>query len=309
MESSRLRAAQYISRFIPLPVIRALVRYAPTPVRTRVWDYLCADRLAPLPHRFTVRTSYGTFSGNSADMIPQYVYYFGSWEPVVSRLIDQRLGPGQTFVDVGANTGWYTVLAARKVGPSGRVVALEPSPANFSWLKENLRKNDLDNVRTVNEAAWSSEAELSLFQGPASNSGASTLVPSFAATKDCDQVGLVRARPLTAILSPDEISTMRVLKIDVEGAELEVIRGLEPILDLAPHELEIFLELNPNEYGVEDLLQPFLKRGFRAWIIPNEYGPRYYLNLSESGSQSRLEELHAAPKEQLDVLLTRTQPN
>jgi FkbM family methyltransferase len=241
-------------------------------------------------------------------MIPQHIYYFGKWEPIVSHLMSQRLSPGQTFIDVGANTGWYTILGANKVGPTGRVVAIEASPVNFSWLEKNISMNRLGNVRLVNEAAWSIESELSFFQGPASNSGASTVLPSFAKVKCCERIGVIHAHPLAALLRPDEISTMRILKIDVEGAELEVIRGLEPILDSAPGDLEVFLELNPNEYDVDDLLRPFRKRGFRAWIIPNEYGPKYYLNFSESDREVKLNELLSVANKQIDVLLTRTLP-
>lgn len=306
MKQWRFRVARAMRRFIPFPIVRALVRFGPLWVRKRVWYYMCDDdEWLAAHHRFSVETEYGKFSGDSSDMISQYVYYFGFWEPVVSRLMKERLRPGQSFVDVGANVGWYALMAARTVGPTGRVIAIEPSQSNLFWLKNNIKQNGFSNVRLITEAAWSSEAELPLFQGPAYNSGASTVVASFADYKGCDQVGLVKARPLAAMLSPDEISTLRIIKIDVEGAEFEVIRGLEPVLDLAPQDLELFLELNPDEYDVEQLLKPFRQRGFRAFIIPNEYGHNYYINFSKAMRGEALKELVGVPTEQIDVLITR----
>jgi len=120
--------------------------------------------------------------------------------------------------------------------------------------------------------------------------------------------GTIHARPLAALLSPDEIATLRVLKIDVEGAELEVIRGLEPVLDSTSDDMEVFLELNPGEYDVEELLRPFRERGFRAWIIPNEYLPSHYLSYSKLDHREPLEELLGIPDGQIDVLLSRTRP-
>jgi len=309
MKQWRFRVARALRRIIPLPVVRALVRFGPLSLRKRIWYYMCDDDAwLAAHHRFTVKTEHGRFSGDSSDMISQYVYYFGFWEPVVSRFMKERLQPGRSFVDVGANVGWYALMAARTVGPTGRVIAIEPSNSNLFWLKNNIKQNELTNVRLITEAAWSSEAELPLFQGPAYNSGASTVVASFADYKGCDQVGMVKARPLAVMLTPDEIATLRLIKVDVEGAEFEVVRGLEPILDTAPQDLELFLELNPNEYDVEELLKPFRRRGFRVFIVPNEYGHNYYINFSEERAEKALTELVTVPTEQIDVLITRNEP-
>lgn len=262
-----------------------------------------------LPHRFTVATEYGRFTGDSSDLLSRYAYYFGHWEPEVSRLIKKRLGPGDTFVDVGANLGWYTILAADAVGPTGRVVAIEASPANFLWLEENVSGNQLENVRLVNEAVWSSHSLLHLFQGPPQHSGISTVMPSFAGRhQGYENAGQVRARPLPELLTPHEIASLRVLKIDVEGAEGEVLLGLEPMLDSAPDDLEIFLELNPTEYDVDRLLRPIRRRGFRAWIIPYQFKPEYCLNYSAIRRRDTFEELLGTPKQQVDVLVSRTCP-
>ncbi len=305
-ERWKARVAQCFVPFIPLA--RVLVRYGPLDLRTTIWNRIGRTRLVGLQHRFTVGTEYGRFTGDSSDMISQYVYYFGQWEPEVSHLIRQRLRPGHTFVDVGANTGWFTLLAADAVGPTGRVVGIEASPTNFLRLKENVSNNRLANVRLVNEAVWSSQGLLSLFQGPPSHSGVSTVVPSFAERRGCEFAGQIRARPLPELLTPDEIATLRVLKIDVEGAEREVLLGSEPMLDSVPDDLEIFLELNPAEYDIDRLLRPIRKRGFRAWVVPNQYKAEYYLNYSAPYRRDNFEELLKTPETQVDVLISRTRP-
>jgi FkbM family methyltransferase len=306
-ERWKSRVAQCFVPFIPL--VRALLRYGPLKVRTAIWQQIGHTRLVGLPHHFTVGTEYGSFTGDSSDMLAKYIYYFGQWEPEVSHLIKQRLRPGQTFVDVGANSGWYTLLAANAVGPTGRVIAIEASPTTFDQLKDNIDNNGLRNVRLVNEAVWSSQSLLPLFQGPPSHSVISTVMSSFAERRRCAAAGQIRARPLSEILDASEIATLRILKIDVEGAEQEVIRGFEPVLDSVPDDLEIFLELNPADYDAAGLLSSLRQRGFRAWIIPNRYETDCYVNYSARQPAGQLEELVEMPKEQIDVLVSRTPPS
>jgi FkbM family methyltransferase len=188
------------------------------------------------------------------------------------------------------------------------VVAIEASPTNFLRLQQNAGDNRLGNVRLVNEAVWSSDVFLSFFQGPPSNSGVSTVLPSFAEPRGCAPAGRIRGRPLPELLSADEMAAMRILKIDVEGAEREVLLGLEPVLDSLSSDLEIFLELTPTEYNVDDLLRPLRKRGFRAWIIPNPYSWEFYLDFSALRGRDNYEELLGIPEDQVDVLLSRTGP-
>src|SRR5207244_8912252 len=78
----------------------------------------------------------------------------GTWEPDESALIDRKLGAGMTAVDLGAHVGYLTIRAARAVGATGRVIAVEPAPLNFALLNANLRRNGFANVLTIPAAAW-----------------------------------------------------------------------------------------------------------------------------------------------------------
>src|SRR5579862_5556321 len=130
------------------PSVRAALRYAPSEAARRfLWNHLGRGRLDRRSYRFNIGTKYGRFSGDTSELLCRRVYYFGSWEPTISDLIDQRLESGHTFVDVGANAGWYTVLAGHRVGETGRVVAIEASDATFKRLEGNVSMNGLSNVR------------------------------------------------------------------------------------------------------------------------------------------------------------------
>lgn len=131
--------------------------------------------------------------------------------------IRRRLRPGGVFVDVGANQGDFTLLAASLVGPAGRVVAFEPDPDNVAALRENLRLNGFANVEVravaLADEAGSATLHRSAISGWHSlNEGGNTggRPPITVALERLDDLGLTR---------------LDVLKIDVEGAENAVIRG------------------------------------------------------------------------------------
>ena len=73
----------------------------------------------------------------------------GSYEPEVSAALREVLGPGGTFVDVGANLGWFSLLGASLVGPLGRVIAVEPNPINVALLRDSAKDNGFDNIDTL----------------------------------------------------------------------------------------------------------------------------------------------------------------
>ena len=86
------------------------------------------------------------------DMIGRRIFLFGVWEPEMTAYVEATLRPGGVFIDVGANIGYYSMLASRLVGPSGSVVAIEPSPTNFSELKRNIALNHALNIRAIDMA-------------------------------------------------------------------------------------------------------------------------------------------------------------
>jgi FkbM family methyltransferase len=162
-------------------------------------------------------------------------------EAEVERTFLDLLHPGDVVYDVGANIGWFSLLAARKVGPEGAVFAFEPSLANVVYLRMNVETNELTNVVAIPAAVeqrdgWGSFSEDSSLEGHLSSDGGS-LVPLVSLDAWPDLVG---CRP------PD------VLKVDVEGAEADVLRGMKTLLRTAKPVL--IIELHGTDAEVAEVL-------------------------------------------------------
>jgi FkbM family methyltransferase len=154
-------------------------------------------------------------------------YLLGTAEADIQTFLASHLRPGDTVLDLGANVGFLTLVSAAIVGPAGRVVAFEPMPGNATALRRNVELNGLTNVEVV-------QAAVSRAAGSASF-----------ATNGSDQRGsLVRATDdgggtivVDTVSVDDEVVRLGVspalIKIDVEGAELDVLIGMRRVLDLA----------------------------------------------------------------------------
>jgi FkbM family methyltransferase len=103
---------------------------------------------------------------NPADPVASGALLFGVYENAEIRFFERYLRPGMTVVDVGANIGLYSAIAARAVGPEGRVVALEPDPESFSYLLKTLACNGFRNVEAFQVAASSAAGSARLFRNP-----------------------------------------------------------------------------------------------------------------------------------------------
>ena len=130
---------------------------------------------------------------------------------------------GDVVVDAGAHIGRYTILGSKRVGPGGKVIAIEAEPDNFQMLNRNIRLNRLTNVVPLNCAAYSSETKLKLYEPSSDVSIYNTVMPSRSG-RDSEYVE-VQARTLDSVLGSVGISNVNWIKIDVEGAELEVLKG------------------------------------------------------------------------------------
>jgi FkbM family methyltransferase len=174
-----------------------------------------------------------------SDVIGRNVY-MGSYEPEASALVQTRLGPGSTFVDVGANIGYFTALASQAVGATGRVVAVEPLPALFSQLHATFRS--APNVVCLQTAIGEAAGTLDLYVPPSS---AGNLDPSaFEYTSGMERVSVPRLS-LESLFDQQSIRTADLLKIDVEGYEPWVIRGARRLLEQRRIKA-ILCELNPR---------------------------------------------------------------
>ncbi|MGH9104424.1 MAG: FkbM family methyltransferase [Acidimicrobiales bacterium] len=146
----------------------------------------------------------------------------GSYEPDVSAALRRVLSPGQTFVDIGANIGWFSLLGASLVGPAGRVVAVEPNPLNVTLLRDSAKDNGFDNIEVVAVALGRSPCAVAL-ETDGSNGRVISIDGPPAEPVEASFV--VAAQPLDAVLERAGVDHVDAMKIDVEGAEPLVLEG------------------------------------------------------------------------------------
>jgi FkbM family methyltransferase len=156
------------------------------------------------------------------DMVAFLTFVRQVWEPENTTIVRSLLQAGDAFVDVGANAGYFTVLAGLLVGPSGEVLALEPMPETHEWLGQNVRLNDLDNVTLLAAAAADHEdgLELQFFAGE-TQANASQFAVGREAVRTV-RVPTIRLDSLLSRLSPER---PLMLKVDIEGGEYSALVG------------------------------------------------------------------------------------
>jgi len=266
---------------------RRYVRDAPVPFgkATLAARYL-NPHLRDNPRQRVTETRFGArFAVDTQDLIQRYIYMFGVWEPHMTAWLSRRLRPGDTFVDIGANIGVFSVLASQLVGNEGKVVAIEASPVFHQRLLQQARLNECRNIRAVNAAVSDTHKTLTFVLASSRNMGANSIVPYDGPAESTFEI---EAYPLPELLDPSEIAKARVIKIDVEGAEGSVIRGLAPMLDKLRPDAEITVEVTPERMAqlgdsADELLKTMTEAGFHVYRLHNDYAPESYPSAVRGG--------------------------
>ena len=166
-----------------------------------------------------VRTRHGfVMRCDPGDWVGQHILATGTWEDMTTAVMQACVGPGATAVDVGANIGFYTLLLSQLVADEGRVLAFEPMPVGLERLRTNLRLNAVRNVEVHEQAVSATSGSGRLFLGPRHHTSISSLHPIDGA----DAIDVVCTSLDTALAGCPSVD---FLKMDVEGAEAEVLRG------------------------------------------------------------------------------------
>lgn len=297
---------------LPVMPVRAYIRHAPFALgKQALWD-LIVSHLWWLETTVNAETVFGArLRANGKDIVGKYLYYFGIWEPNLTHWMERRLQPGDLFVDVGANIGYYSHLASKLVGESGRVVSIEALPQIFKTLEHNLKANGLRNVRPVNAAVWHREEKLKMFADAQNPSGTTTLIHEWADHWNLQGEFEVDARTLSAILTEEEIKNVRLIKIDVEGAEWNVVSEMRSWLPSCRKEAEIIIEVAPDMLKThgktgQDMLDIFAELGYNAYEIANEYTADAYIHHHNPINPKRLDGFPASGRDQYDIIFSRT---
>ncbi|MGI9377958.1 MAG: FkbM family methyltransferase, partial [Tsuneonella suprasediminis] len=181
----------------------------------------------------------------------------GGWEPHIAGAIKAQLEPGHTFVDIGANVGVMSFPAAAKVGPRGKVMAFEPNLANASSFKRGLVANQFDNVRLFTFGLSDAAHMISL-----TNASNAKVAGEASALQDLE---VVQAIPGDEILL--SLERVDLIKIDVEGFEYRVLRGLSgTIAKFAPR---ILCEFNPLCLEAQGRIDPALLADHLFMLAPH----------------------------------------
>lgn len=266
-------------------------------VRDSMFRALTSDEIVEMP------TKEGRFLVNKRDegIVPQLITT-GEYDPTLSAVIKDCLQPGMRAVDVGANFGFYTVIASKRVGSAGLVYAFEPDPGNYNLLLRNIEMNNCGNVRPFCLAIGEKAYSALLYRDPA-NLGNHSLCSNNISSDDVDSVSIT-VQPLDSLL-PDLgfRDGVDFIKIDVQGAEEAVINGASTILSMGgPQILMEFWPKGLKNFGTSPLamLRKLMELGFEISVVDRE------LHEVDPDSLANLSALSEYPgRDHVDLLLSR----
>jgi len=167
----------------------------------------------------------------------------GIWEPYETEVLLSLLREGSVFLDLGANIGYYTVLASKRCGAQGRVHAFEPEPVNFALLERNVGLNGCENVKLVHAAASDVDGQAELYLSDF-NQGDHRLYPSETGR---EHVG-VRTVSIDSYFSGSP-AAVDLVKMDTQGCEARIVAGMSGLLAANRGRLAMIVEFWP--FGLE----------------------------------------------------------
>jgi FkbM family methyltransferase len=231
--------------------------------KLRLAKYLLRDLRGPVVVKD--RSGFAYEIPDVREPIGFHLFVNGIYEPEIQKLILRSLKPGGVFIDVGASIGVFTIPAAKRVGSFGRVIAMEASPDVFATLGRNVATNGLDNVELICAAAGESHADTNFYPAPVDHFG----MGSRAAQFDVAPI-TVNCVTLDSLAEKFNLSAVEVIKIDVEGFEVDVLAGALGLLGAEKPPVVIFefcdwaeARRSRNEIGAAQRL--LMDLGFTIW--------------------------------------------
>lgn len=214
------------------------------------------------------------------------------YETGTTRLVERILKPGMVFLDVGAHAGYFSLLAARQVGPHGSVFAFEPAPTNFELLQRNIALNGYKNISAFPIAGAENSARMKLSLDAKGNDRHSlVLVEEPGSMQNTVEVDTIS---IDDFLERSDVNTVDLMKIDAEGAECAILRGLRRSLTEGKVRRLVF-EFSPSAceaagIAPDKFLTQMADFGFRLYRIEGAEG---LIRISGSNVTSLVDQVKA----------------
>jgi len=197
------------------------------------------------------------------------LFWYGYYERPVEMAIKKMLRPGSVFIDIGANIGYFSIMAARQCS-SCTVVAFEPVKELFEEMKANILLNDIPNIIPLDYAAGDKEEERTIFLSGSENRGMSSLQKPENYMGKTQQVKVVS---IDEWFSRSGLKKVDLIKIDVEGNEPAVLKGMESVIK--KFRPVLIMEVNPEtlllfKWTVRDIDLLVREMGYESKLLTNK---------------------------------------
>lgn len=201
-----------------------------------------------------------------SEHIQQQLFWYGYYEKALGDLIKKILQPGDVFLDIGANIGYFSLLAANKE-PTSKIISFEPVECLFQKLEKNISINNIGNITALHVAIGEINAERELFISTPDNLGMSSFQEpeNYSGKKE-----KVRVISIDHWFKKAKLSRVDLVKLDIEGSELAALRGMQEVLqNFRP---VVIAEINPGTLALfnltpADIFDYLNKLDFIAYLI------------------------------------------
>lgn len=248
-------------------LLNAYTRQFPFPQRGLKYFLKATDRLGITDKIYTKRLP-GNFymQLNPTEHIQQQLLWYGYYEKPLGDVLKKIIKPGDVFLDIGANIGYFSLLIANSA-PTVKVISFEPVRDIFQQLKENIALNNTKNVTVFNAAVGETKEEKEIFVSGADNLGMSSFQQpeNFSGKKE-----LVQVITLDDWFHRAGLAKIDIIKLDVEGSELNALKGMKQVLE--SFKPIVIVEINPETLSMfgltsSDIFNYLTGFNFEAFLI------------------------------------------
>ncbi len=278
MTKPLLSLAAAAARWLPAPVKSALYRLGPVSRRLRA----ALNSAAPLGLA-EITVAAGGLAGKKMmlDMQTEKDYWLGTYEMDLQQAIQDWVQSGMVAYDVGANIGYVSLLLAKRVGENGQVFSFEPLPSNQERLQKNLALNPKLNVKLIPKAVAEKAGKTAFLVH--SSGGMGKLQGSLGKNTDYENKIEVETASLDDFVYKEKNAAPNIIKIDIEGGEVQALKGMQRLLKEA--KLMLLLELHGHEAAKStwNILREasynlyYMRAGYRKIAAPENLAKKSYV--------------------------------